>query len=220
MRHYIVRVSLSCAFLLVCAATLLAQTTVPTGYNPVEYHRIELGTAKSLTARFQSVNATPVISSVAGDISAATVVRLLMTPRAVYLRQYFALDDNGVLHLLLVPKTADNHDIILSRITDANGTTISEKQARAWIKNYKTSALFARHGNAYSSSTHTDAVRAVITRNNAASVRFYFANDDTGRMTTVLSGVTAQSVESTVYIADKSCCPPDVELGAGELAQP
>lgn len=221
MRNNSFRVSiLACAvFLLVCVCNLAAQTE-PAGYNPVEYHRIELGAAKSLTARFQSVNSTPVISSVAGNIASANILRLLSTPKAVYLRQYFALDESGVLHLLLVPKTGDNHDIILSRITDANGTTISEKQARAWIRNYIASPLFAQHGKAYSSSTHSDALKAVISKNNAASIRFYFANNDVGRITTVVSGITVQNIESTAYIIDKSCCPPDIEAGAGELAQP
>jgi hypothetical protein len=204
-----------------------AQTIEPKGYNPVQYHQIELGTAKTLTGGFQGANPTPVISTVAGTLSATSVRALLNTPRAVYLREYFALDNNGVLHILLVPKTADNHDIILPRITDADGTMVSEATARLWIKNFVASKLFTEYGKVYASSIHKDAVFAVIEKNNAASVRFYFALEPDNRLGVVLSGVAAPSKnakaattqgERSAYIADKNCCPAS-DSQQGELAR-
>lgn len=195
-----------------------AQSVEPSGYSPVEFHKIDLGTAKTYTGRFQATNAASTITTVGGTISAMAVKTLLNTRGAVYIREYFALDEQGVLHILLVPKTANNHDIILPRITDANGSTLAEATARKWIKNYAASPTFAQYGSVYSSSIHRDAVLAVISKNNATSVRFYFAAEPDGRAGTVVSGVTAQSVESSVYIADRNCCPP-LEEGKGELAQ-
>lgn len=206
------------ASLIIACVSVHAQAIEPDGYSPVDFHKIDLGTAKTYTGRFQAMNAASVISTVGGTISATAVKALLNTRGAVYLREYFVLDEQGVLHILLVPKTATNHDIILPRITDANGTTIAEATARKWIKNYAASPTFAQYGSVYSSSIHRDAVLAVISKNNATSVRFYFAAEPDGRSGTVVSGVTAAGVESSLYIADKTCCPP-LDPGAGELTQ-
>lgn len=202
----------------IACVSVHAQAIEPNGYSPIEFHRIDLGTAKTYTGRFQATNAALVISTVGGTISATSVRALLNASGAVYLREYFALDEQGVLHILLVPKTANNHDIILPRITDANGSTVAEATARKWIKNYANSPTFSQYGGAYSSSIHRDAVLAVISKNNATSLRFYFAAEPDGRAGTVVSGVTAQNVESSIYIADRNCCPP-LEEGRGELAQ-
>lgn len=206
------------ASIIVACVPVHAQTIEPDGYSPVEFHKIDLGTAKTYTGRFQAVNAASGISTIAGTISATSVRALVNTRGAVYLREYFALDEQGVLHILLVPKTATNHDIILPRITDANGSTVSEATARKWIKNYKASPTFAQYGSVYSSSIHRDAVLAVISKNNATSVRFYFAAEPDGRAGVVVSAITAASLESSTYIADRNCCPP-LEEGKGELAQ-
>ncbi len=205
------------ALILACSAFATAQNLEPTGYNPVDYHRIQLSDAKTFTAQFQSVSAVPAISMIAGTLPARTVRAILSVPKAVYLREYFALDDAGRLHLLLVAKTADNHDILTSRITEADGSTISEATARKWIRNYAASPMFSKYGSVYASSIHKDAVQAVITQNNATNLRFYFATDG-GRITSVLSGITAQGVESSEYIADRNCCPP-LDTNKGELAQ-
>lgn len=203
---------------IIACISVQAQSLEPSGYSPVEFHQIDLGTAKTYTGRFQAMNAASAISTVGGTISATSVRALLNTRGAVYLREYFALDEQGALHILLVPKTANNHDIILPRITDANGSTVAETTARKWIKNYAASPTFSQYGGVYSSSIHRDAVLAVISKNNATSLRFYFAAEPDGRAGTVVSGVTAQNVESSTYIADRNCCPP-LEEGKGELAQ-
>lgn len=143
------------------AAQSLAPALEPAAYNPVEYHQILLGTAKTMTASFQSVNTTPSITT-SEIISAELVKKLLATPQAIYLREYFSLDEQGVMHILLVPRTADNHDILTDRITVANGTTIPQAKARTWIKNYVQSRMFKQHSSVYGSSIHKDAVQAVI----------------------------------------------------------
>ncbi len=223
--QYCTRRTLACfaASLIFLSGTLRAQSVEPAGYDPVEFHRIELGMAKFLTGGFQSANGTPVISTIAGTLSATSVRSLLGTPRAVYLREYFALDEKGVLHLLLVPKTADNHDIILPRITDADGSMLSEATARRWIQNYAKSSLFARYGSVYASSIHKQAVLAVIEKNKAAAVRFYFALELDNRMGVVLSGVSSatradNAIETSEYIANKTCCREN-DPQRGELAQ-
>jgi hypothetical protein len=211
------KILLGAAIIVACSHLAIAQGLEPAGYNPVEYHRIQLNDAKSFTAQFQATSAAPAISMIAGTLSARAVRAILAAPKAVYLREYFALDDAGHLHLLLVAKTADNHDIITSRITEADGSTISEATARKWIKNYAASTMFAKYGSVYASSIHRDAIQAVITRNNATSLRFYFASES-GRIAAVVSGITAQNIESSEYIVDRTCCPP-LDINKGELAQ-
>lgn len=204
------------AIVILCDVQVSAQQ--PSGYNPLEYHSIQLGTAKSMTGRFQLASPALHISVKAGTVAANVVERLLTASKAEYLKHYFALDDAGRLQMLLVPRSASGEDIVSSRILTANGLYLPESTARKWIQAYAKSEMFTKFGKVYATSIHADAIRAVVKKNNATTLNFYFANTDDSRMTTVVSGNTSDGTEATAYIADRTCCPPDID-GGGELSK-
>lgn len=194
-----------------------AQAQTPQGYEPVKYHEITLGAAKTMTAAFQGVNPTPVISPSAQTVNASDVRRLLSERQATYVREYFALDEKGLLRILLVGKTSDGKDILTNRILVSDGSTVSQQQAKAWIRAFSASPMFAQYGGIYAGSVHRDALAQVITKNNASSLRFYPVLEE-GRLAVAVAGVLASGVESSTYIVNRNCCPP-LSNEQGELAQ-
>ena len=75
-------------------------------------HQISLATAIDLTTRYR--NDHPSDYPICETFQLASILRLLSTPGAAYLRIYYGLQSNGNMDAVLVAADKDNKDLIPS----------------------------------------------------------------------------------------------------------